>query len=85
MRLNVPKAVGTHTFSTTDASASYAVMNANYFAGYDPTTGTVTGAGTIVVSELTATSVTGTFTFTGIDQQTGGAKSVLSGKFFVGL
>ena len=56
-----------------------------YYAGTNPGAGTVTGAGTIVVTALTATNVTGTFTFTGINANSGDSKSITNGTFNVGL
>ncbi|MCB2377154.1 DUF6252 family protein [Hymenobacter sp. BT635] len=90
--LRIPKAVGTYPFSPTSvAGASYSVLNnsvatAVYYAGANPIgNGTVIGAGTIVVQEVTASQVTGTFTFTGIDRDTGNTKSLSNGKFVVRL
>jgi hypothetical protein len=45
----------------------------------------VTGAGTIVVTALTATNVTGTFTFTGINANSGASKSITNGSSNVSL
>ena len=88
LSLEFPNAVGTYTFSpTSNASASYTVSAVSpevYYAGASAS-GTVTGAGTIVVTALSATNVTGTFTFTGIDTNTGAAKSIRNGTFNVGL
>ncbi len=91
LALEFPNAVGTYTLSpTVAASATYVTSNgpsgtsAGYFAGAT-SNGTVTGAGTIVVTALTATNVQGTFTFTGINAATGSAKSVSNGTFNVGL
>ena len=89
LSLDFPKAVGTYTFSPTVAASATYVANAGgtsapYFAGATGS-GTVTGAGTIVVMALTATSVQGTFTFTGINANTGNAKSIANGTFNVGL
>ena len=87
--LDVPKAVGTYTFGPSAlASGTYITRNPTtqaYYAGSTPGAGTVTGAGTIVVTELTGTSISGTFTFTGINGNTGDAKSVSNGRFFIGL
>ena len=89
LSLEFPNAVGTYTFSpTAAASATYAPSTGGtstpYYAGATGTV-TVTGAGTIVVTALTATNVQGTFTFTGINANTGNAKSVSNGTFNVGL
>ena len=89
LSLEFPNAVGTYTFSpTAAASATYVAStggtSAAYFAGATGS-GTVTGAGTIVVTALTATNVQGTFTFTGINANTGASKSVTNGTFNVGL
>jgi PKD repeat protein len=89
LSLEFPSAVGTYTFSpTTQASANYTSPgNAQmaYYAGNNSSANTVTGAGTIVVTALTATNVTGTFTFTGINANTGASESITNGKFNVGL
>jgi Family of unknown function (DUF6252) len=91
LSLEFPNAVGTYTFSPTAVASATYVTNAGssgpgmaYYAG---TTGfgTVTGAGTIVVTALTATNVQGNFTFTGINANTGASKSITSGTFSVGL
>ncbi|MCI1186822.1 DUF6252 family protein [Hymenobacter sp. DH14] len=91
LSLEFPNAVGTYTFSPTAAASATYVANAGtsspstaYYAGATGS-GTVTGAGTIVVTALTATSVQGTFTFTGINANTGNAKSITNGTFNVGL
>ena len=86
LSLEFPNAVGTYTFSpTAAASATYvASTGVAYFAGATGS-GTVTGAGTIVVTSLTAANVRGTFTFTGINANTGAAKSISNGTFNVGL
>ena len=91
LSLEFPNAVGTYTFGpAVAATATYTTsnspngMSATYFAGATGS-GTVAGAGTIVVTALTATTVQGTFTFTGISAATGNAKSVSNGTFNVGL
>ena len=91
LSLEIPNAVGTYTFSSVArASATYSInsgtTNAVYYAGALPSsTGQSTiGAGTIVVTALTATNVTGTFTFTGIGPG-GASKSITNGTFNVGL
>ena len=38
-----------------------------------------------VVTELTGTSISVTFIFTGIKEKTGAIKSVFNGRFFIGL
>ncbi|TGE24202.1 hypothetical protein E5K00_03025 [Hymenobacter aquaticus] len=88
--LTIPKTVGTYTFSpTATAGALYSVLTNNvatavYYAGANPSgNGTVIGAGTIVVTEATTSQVAGTFTFTGIDRDTGNAKSLSNGKFLI--
>ncbi|WP_210517652.1 DUF6252 family protein [Hymenobacter terricola] len=78
--LDVPKVVGTYPVtSTSDASASYVVTPSTGSSQfYDATTGT------IVVSAVSATSISGTFTFTGAG--TGAAtKTLTNGKFNVKL
>jgi hypothetical protein len=90
MTLEMPSALGTYTFGpSTPASGSYSTTTptsgAVYYAGANAGAGTVTGAGTIVVTAISATSVKGTFTFTGINPNTGAAKSITNGTFFVGL
>lgn len=91
LSLEFPNAVGTYTLSSTAAASATYVTNAGssgpgmaYYAGATGF-GTVTGAGTIVVTALTATNVQGTFTFTGINTNTGASKSVTNGTFNVGL
>ena len=89
LQLIFPDAVGTYLFSPTAAgSATYSAivgsMNATYYAGASGV-GTLTGAGTIVVTTLTATRVAGTFTFTGISANSGTAKSITNGTFDVSL
>ena len=89
MGLEVPNVVGTHTFGPSSAAAATYSTNtgstaAVYFAGASGG-GTVTGAGTIVVTALTTNTITGSFTFTGINPNTGASKSITSGTFNVGL
>lgn len=91
LSLEFPNAVGTYTFGPTAvASATYVATTGPsgpsmaYYAGATGS-GTVTGGGTIVVTALTATNVQGTFTFTGINANTGAAKSITNGTFNVGL
>ncbi|SFP68300.1 DUF6252 family protein [Hymenobacter arizonensis] len=88
--LEMPRAVGTYTFSnTTSSSAFYSTSGPGtqmvYYAGANYGAGTVSGSGTIVVATLTATRVTGTFAFTGINTATGASKQITSGQFSVGL
>lgn len=89
--LEIPNAVGTYTFSSaTKASATYSInsstTNSAYYAGGLPSSNgqSTIGAGTIVVTALTATNVTGAFIFTGIGPA-GAAKSITNGTFNVGL
>ena len=87
--LEIPNAVGTYTFGPTSAAAATYSTNtgstaAVYYAGATGS-GTVTGGGTIVVTALSATNVKGTFTFTGINANTGASKSLTNGTFSVGL
>jgi Family of unknown function (DUF6252) len=87
--LEIPNAVGIYPFGTTSAAAAtYSTNTGNtaavYYAGATGS-GTVTGAGTIVVTALTTNNITGTFTFTGINANTGASKSISSGTFNVGL
>lgn len=87
--LEFPNAVGTYPFgATAAASGTYTTImgsaSTSYYAGASGS-GTLTGAGTVVVTALTATNVTGTFTFTGISTTTGASKSVTNGTFNVGL
>ena len=88
--LEVPPAVGTYAFGpATAAWATYSVGGiiggTKYYAGTAPgySTGAVLGAGTITVTEYTATSITGTFGFTAVDPATGATKTVADGKFYV--
>ena len=89
LSLEIPNAVGTYTFSpTSEASATYSSTSSTttvYYAGANTGAGTVTGAGTIVVTALTATNVTGTFTFTGINANSGASKSITNGSSNVSL
>lgn len=86
--LEIPNAVGTYVFGPSSAgSAVYSTSagaRAVYYAGATGA-GTVTGGGTIVVTALSAAAATGTFTFTGINPNTGAAKSISNGTFNVGL
>jgi hypothetical protein len=85
--LEIPTAMGTYTFSpTATASAVYSASSPRmvYYAGAS-SGNTVTGAGTIVVTALSSTNITGTFTFTGIESTTGASKSITNGTFNVGL
>jgi hypothetical protein len=79
--LDVPKAVGTYPVtSTSDASASYVVTPSTGSSQfYDATTGT------IVVSAVSATSISGTFTFTGAGSSGSTTKTLTNGKFNVKL
>ena len=89
LSLEFSNAVGTYTFNPSlAASASYTVGGSSpmaYYAGANPGAGTVMGAGTIVVTALTATYATGTFTFTSINANSGNSKSITNGTFNVGL
>ncbi|MBF9144195.1 DUF6252 family protein [Hymenobacter properus] len=87
--LQFPDAVGTYTFGpSSTAGASYTSSTggtvAAYYAGATGF-GSVAGAGTIVVTALSATEVSGTFTFTGVNPVSGASKSVTNGTFNVGL
>ncbi len=89
LALEIPNAVGTYPFGPTSAAAATYSTNtgstpAAYYAGATGS-GTVTGAGTILVTALTTNNITGTFTFTGINANTGASKSISSGTFNVGL
>lgn len=88
--LEVPPAVGTYAFGPTTASwATYSVggvlSGTKYYAGTVPgyKNGAALGAGTITVTEYTATYVKGTFDFTAVDPATGATKTVAGGKFYV--
>lgn len=85
LALEFPNAVGTYTFSTSSSAAAGYTVNSNVYYAGSSGPGSLTGAGTIVVTTLTATDVTGTFTFTAIDPNTGNSKSITNGKFSVGL
>lgn len=77
--LDVPKTVGTYTLSSTSAaSVSYVVTPAQGSSQfYDAT------SGSIVVSTVSATAITGTFTFTGTLSGGTGTKTLTNGKFNV--
>jgi hypothetical protein len=79
--LDVPKTVGTYTLtSTSTASASYVLtptQGSSQF--YEATTGS------IVVSTVTATAISGTFTFTGTLSGGTATKTLTNGKFNVKL
>ena len=89
LSLEFPNALGNYDFlpaATVSASAYYTIPGTNadtYYAGAYGI-GNVTGAGSIVVTALSATNVTGTFTFTGISAS-GASKSITNGTFNVGL
>lgn len=94
--LEMPMAVGTYPFDPTLTASSYyrtstSGPNGNtiqiYVAG-DPsatTPGTITGSGTIAVTSLSATNVSGTFTFTAINPRGGLSKAVTNGAFNLSL
>lgn len=91
LSLQIPNAMGTYAFSSSAlASGTYSftlgTTTAVYYAGTLPAAaGMYTlGAGTIVVTALTATNVTGTFSFTGIGPA-GAGKAITNGTFNVGL
>ncbi|RZL16126.1 MAG: hypothetical protein EOO62_02175 [Hymenobacter sp.] len=79
--LDMPKTAGTYTLSSTSAaSASYVVtpsQGSSQF--YDAT------SGSIVVSTVTATAISGTFTFTGKLSGSTATKTLTNGKFNVKL
>jgi hypothetical protein len=79
--LDMPKTVGTYPLSSSStASASYVVtptQGGSQF--YDAT------SGSIVVSTVTATAITGTFTFTGALSDGTKTKTLTNGKFNVKL
>jgi Family of unknown function (DUF6252) len=79
--LDVPKTAGTYSItSTSDASGSYLVTpGTGASQSYDATTGT------IVVSSVTATNISGTFTFTGAGSSGSTTKTLTNGKFNVKL
>ncbi|RZK23834.1 MAG: hypothetical protein EOO56_03685 [Hymenobacter sp.] len=84
--LEVPPAVGTYLFAPASASwATYTAGGVKYYAGTAPgySTGAVLGGGTITVTEYTASSIMGTFSFTAVDPVTGTTKTVVGGKFYV--
>lgn len=82
VELTMPKKVGTYDLASgsTNAIAIYAIGNTSSGTGYFATSGTIT------VSNLSATNVTGTFTFKG--EELGGtkpAKTITNGKFNIAL
>ena len=91
LSLEIPNAVGTYAFSSSPlALGTYTTgssgNNTVYYAGTLPSSSgqTTLGSGTIVVTALTATNITGTFSFTGVGQG-GATKSITAGTFNVGL
>ncbi|MFC7668186.1 DUF6252 family protein [Hymenobacter humi] len=88
LMLDMPRTVGTYPFGPATLAGATYISSANnkskvYFAGYDGRT--LIGSGTIVVTEITASRIKGTFAFTGIDQLIRDTKSITNGTFNVGL
>lgn len=85
--LTVPDVIGTYTFSTTSAaSATFELATigttttiTTYYAG--PRAGILIGSGTVVVSSISATAISGTFTFTGANTDSGTSTAITDGKF----
>ena len=78
--LSLPKTAGTYALSSTsDASAIYVVSSGQSSQTYDST------SGSIVVSSVSATNITGTFTFTGTLMGGTATKTLTNGKFNVEL
>jgi hypothetical protein len=84
VRLEVPPAVGTYTLGpTSPAWAVYVAAGQRFSAGTAPDLTSAPGSGTIVVTKFTGKTITGTFTFTGVNEQTGATKIISNGRFFV--
>lgn len=82
VKLELPQAVGTYSLNaTTFASGTYRANSLEYYAGSQLSTGS--GKGIIVVTGLTPTSISGTFTFTGIDSATNTTADITDGSFYV--
>jgi hypothetical protein len=84
--ITFPKAVGTYAIPGSGASAVTAIYvvvgpTAGAGAGYVGTSGTLT------VTKLTATNITGTFSFTGVDSHggPGATKTISNGTFNIAL
>jgi len=89
--LYFPAAVGTYVLGP-NSLASYASYDVSilgsrtgYITGYNPSAPALVGSGTIVVTAISATEATGTFTFTGITMAATASKAVTNGSFRVGL
>jgi hypothetical protein len=79
--LDMPKTVGTYTLSSSSAAnASYAVTPTQGSTKFYEST-----SGSIVVSTVTATAISGTFTFTGTLSDGTATKTLTNGKFNVKL
>lgn len=91
MMLEFPSVVGTYALGPNSA-ASFAAYSTSlgstptvYYTGINPNASSMVGTGTIVVTALTATTVTGTFAFTGINTAATASKTITNGTFNVGL
>lgn len=84
--ITFPKALGTYAIPGTGAAAVTAV-----YVVVGPTAGAAAGyvgtGGSITVTSLTATNISGTFSFTGVDSFSGSAvtKAVSNGTFNIAL
>jgi hypothetical protein len=84
--ITFPKAVGTYDIPGTGASAVQAI-----YLEVGPTAGTAAGyvgtSGTITVTNVTASNISGTFSFTGLDSHAGpgATKSISNGTFNIAL
>lgn len=89
--LEFPLAVGNYALGPNSVAgfATYSTSVGStptvYYTGINPNAPTLVGTGTIVVSALTATNVTGTFTFTGVNTTATASKAITNGTFNVGL
>ncbi|MGY3090669.1 hypothetical protein ACVWYF_003730 [Hymenobacter sp. UYAg731] len=84
IQLEVPAAVGTYPFGpASPAWATFESGSGRYYAGTAPGLTTAVGSGSITVTEFTGHSISGTFTFTGINSNTNTTKTITNGKFYV--
>lgn len=84
IQMEVPPAVGTYTFGpSSPAWATYQAGSPKYYAGVAPGIAAAVGSGSITVTEFTGHSISGTFSFTAVDPNSGATKTISNGKFYV--